>query len=130
MARDGDLEKGWKRLLGLSSSRVPAFPDAVEAAAFCTRDWLAGVIGCDCDGATRLSGSCVPVGKLRSLPLLPRECELKLRTENAGVLLQPRLELVQFCGRTTGPRGLTPRRSTWRQRPQVYSPVIVSFVDE
>lgn len=87
MARDGDLEKGWKRLLGLSSSRVLAFPDAVEAAAFCTRDWLAGVIGCGCDGTTRLNGSCVPVDKLRSLSLLLRECEPKLRTENAGALL-------------------------------------------
>jgi len=73
IAREGDLEKGWKRLLGLSSSRVPAVPDTVEAVAFCTTDWLAGVIGCDGDNATRLSGSCVPVGKLRSLPLLLRE---------------------------------------------------------
>jgi len=70
IAREGDLEKGWKRLLGFSNSRVPAVPDAVEAAAFCTMDWLAGVTGCDGDNATRLCGSWVPVGKLRSLPLL------------------------------------------------------------
>ena len=124
MARAGDWENGWKRLFGFSRVLLSGEgPEAVDAAAFCTRDWLGGAIDWDC-GCDCVRLVCSWGGK-RSLLL--RERELKLRTNEAEVLLHPRLELTQLCGLIADPWGLTPRRSTWRHRPQVYSPGIVGL---